>query len=67
MQSVKYPGYEAHKPIHEAFVQKALGFQQEADTGTAMVGTRITLFLKDWVSHIMNTYKKFGSWVNKHR
>jgi methyl-accepting chemotaxis protein len=68
LQSVNYPELEKHKPIHKTFVGKMLEFQKDAESGTAMAGTKITLFLKDWlVGHIMNTDKKYGSWVNKHR
>jgi methyl-accepting chemotaxis protein len=68
LRDAGYPEFNLHKPLHEAFVAKAVAFRGESESGKAMVGTEIIIFLKDWlVNHIMLQDKKYGPWVNKKR
>jgi len=62
------PELSSQKQIHATFVERVLAFRDEFVSGKALVGTKIILFLKDWlVGHIMHKDKLYGPWVNKHR
>jgi hemerythrin-like metal-binding protein len=68
MTNAAYPGFAAHKPVHEAFAAKAIALSKDFEAGRAMVGADVMIFLKDWlVTHIMGTDKKYGPFVNKVR
>lgn len=68
LASVNYPELDQQKQMHAMFIKKSLEFKESFDSGKALVGTDIVLFLKDWlIQHIMRKDKQYGPWVKKHR
>jgi len=56
-----YPDFESHKRVHDRFVDKVLGIQEDIEKGKANLSIEIIDFLKDWlIKHIMGTDKKYG-------
>jgi len=62
------PELPSQQQLHATFVKKAVEFQEGFNSGKALVGTEIILFLKDWlIGHIMGKDKQYSAWVKKHR
>ncbi len=66
MDTLNFPGSQAHKKEHEAFIKKVADFQEKQKEGKLMLSMEIMNFLKDWlVKHILGTDKKYSDFFNK--
>lgn len=54
MRILNYPGYEAHKEIHEELLGAVVDLQEKVATGKKSIGFELMHFLKTWLTkHIM--------------
>jgi hemerythrin len=54
MRILNYPGYEAHKEIHEELLGAVADLQEKVATGKKSIGFELMHFLKTWLTkHIM--------------
>jgi len=58
MKEFNYPGYDAQKKEHDAFIQKVNEFQKKLDDGSFMVTVEVTNFIKDWLTHHIKVVDK---------
>lgn len=62
-----YPEAEAHKLIHNQFVERILDFEEGLQGGQATLSLEVLQFLKDWlVDHIMGTDKEYVPFMKEH-
>jgi hemerythrin len=55
MRILNYPGYEAHKEIHEELLHAVVDLQEKVATGKKSIGFELMHFLKTWLTkHIMD-------------
>jgi hemerythrin len=62
-----YPGYEAHKKLHDDFTEDVLKFLKEYENGgaTAEVVVSVVLNLGNWTrEHIRDTDQKLGEYLS---
>lgn len=61
-----YPNLEAHKKVHQKFVDKVVQYQNQLKTqDTTVVAGEILEFLKSWLlDHIQKTDKQYGTVLN---
>jgi hemerythrin-like metal-binding protein len=65
MQLHSYPGREAQKREHAAFVKQLSETQQEYQTGKMMISVSVLNFLNSWLkNHIMKTDFAYSSFFN---
>jgi hemerythrin len=65
MQLYKFPGYSAHKVIHDTLTQKVVDFQKAYKEGSSSIGVEILGFLNRWlVDHIQGTDKGYTAFLN---
>lgn len=61
-----YPGYEAHKKIHDTLVQQAVELMEKYKAGDAGVGMEALFLLKDWlIGHIMEKDTAYAPYLLK--
>ena len=49
MRMFGYPGYEAHKQIHDVLVAQVVGLVEKYRSGDGRVGMELLFLLKDWL------------------
>jgi len=60
MERFRYPGLDAQRAAHGAFVQKITGFQARFAEGKLLLSVEVTNFLKSWlVEHILASDMKY--------
>jgi len=60
-----YPNYTKQKAQHDAFIQKALDFKKEINSGNRATSMAVCNYLKDWLTtHIANEDKQYGVFLN---
>ncbi len=61
MKQFHYPDAESHFTEHASFVQHAIKFQRDFESGKIMLTTEVMKFLNEWVqNHILGTDKKYS-------
>ena len=66
MDQFHYPGTLVHKKEHEGFVNKALEFKGNFESGNASISVDLLNFLKDWlINHIQGTDKRYSNFFNE--
>ena len=66
MQSVNFPGLDAHKKEHEAFMKKTNKFYEKYTSGKLLLSLEVTNFIKEWITHhIKNEDKKYAVFAQK--
>ncbi len=61
MTKAGYSAYPGHKAEHDAFVNKALKYQEDFNSGKLMLSLDVMKFLREWlVNHIQVVDKKYG-------
>ena len=61
----KYPGLNAHRAEHQAFVKRVEQFQQDLAAGKAVQSISVGVFLNDWLTqHIKQTDQKYSWHLN---
>lgn len=61
MRILGYPGYEAHKLLHEQLIAHMMELQHKVDTGKTAIGFELMHFLKVWLTkHIMESDREYG-------
>lgn len=64
MRAVGYPGYEAHKKLHDALMDKAWGLYARCNEGSPDLAFELLVFLNDWlVNHILEQDKAITAYV----
>ncbi len=54
MKKYGYPRYEEHKALHDAFVEKVAGFQEQLKQKKILLSLSVSSFLRDWLQeHIL--------------
>ena len=54
MRILNYPGYDAHKEVHEELLHTVEDLQEKVATGKKSIGFELMHFLKTWLTkHIM--------------
>jgi hemerythrin len=67
MVQKKYPGYPAHKAIHEDLTKKAVDLIEKYHAGKLALSITVSQFLGDWVKHhIQDEDIKMIKWVQEH-
>jgi len=65
MQGYLYPGYAAHKLEHDQLTKTVLKFQQDVNSGKAVMSIEVLDFLKNWLrNHILGTDKRYAPFLN---
>ena len=63
----RYPGYEAHRQAHLAFIEKVNAFKKGYDEGQTLLTMEILLLLKEWLAtHIQKTDREMGAFLRQH-
>jgi hemerythrin-like metal-binding protein len=66
MESVGYPELESHRAEHQAFIEKAIEFQQKFKNGKLLVSMEVTGFIKDWITiHILKMDMMYSMYLKK--
>jgi hemerythrin len=66
MQKSSYPGFEAHKAIHDDLTHQVVELQGKLAKGSVMLSLPVMHFLRDWLTHhIMEEDKKLGEHLRK--
>ncbi len=66
MQLYKYPGYPAHKTIHDTLTQQVLKFQGDFEAGSTSIGVEILGFLNKWLlDHIQKTDMSYSAFLRE--
>lgn len=66
MQRTFYPGYQAHKAIHDDLTHQVADLQAKLDHGSQMLSLPVMHFLRDWLTHhISEEDKKLAAHLNK--
>jgi len=66
MRRSSYPGYEAHKAIHDDLTHQVVDLQAKLDKGSQMLSLPVMHFLRDWLSHhISEEDLKLAKHLNK--
>ncbi|MBU0500583.1 MAG: bacteriohemerythrin [Gammaproteobacteria bacterium] len=64
MQKHGFPGFEAHRQIHEAMIAKVQGFVEEYQQQGADALEKLAEYLKAWlVNHINGTDQEYGPYL----
>lgn len=67
MVAHKFPGYAAHKAVHDKLVETALGLQKQVHAGEVKLSADTTAFVRDWLTnHIPTMDKTYGPFLNEH-
>ena len=65
MRKYSYPGYDAHKALHDDLTRKVLALQKAFQTGSATLTMETMSFLKDWLEkHIGASDAKIGAFLS---
>jgi len=65
-QECNYPGYQAHKILHDKLTEQVVEFQNKFKSGNATISSDLLGFLKDWlINHIQREDKKIGQFASK--
>jgi len=60
MQKMNYPDLEAHKRLHDAFIDKVHNYYERLKGGKLILSIEVTNFLKDWLTnHIKGTDQQY--------
>lgn len=51
MRAGAYPGYEAHKRLHDDLTRQVLDLEEKQRTGSVTLSLSVMNFLKDWLAH----------------
>jgi hemerythrin len=66
MVSTKFPGYTAHKKIHDEFTLTVIKSVQDFQTGKRLVLEKFAYFLKDWIlSHVAVMDRQYSEYFHK--
>jgi len=66
MIGTKFPGYAAHKKIHDEFTLTVVKSVKDFESGKRLVLEKFAYFLKDWVlSHIAVMDKQYADYFRK--
>lgn len=67
MLQANYPGFDCHKAVHDAFVQKLLSIKASFDKDpTSIAADNIMKIMQDWlVEHIVGSDKRYMPYVQK--
>lgn len=61
-----YPEAQAHKDLHQRFVEEVLAFQKQFNEGGAAIDTKLMTLLREWlVKHIMGSDKAYAPHLRK--
>ncbi len=61
-----YPGYEAHKQLHDNLVHKVVQMRDNYMAGRDQTGMELLDFLKTWLtSHILHNDKDYSTYLHK--
>ena len=62
MRILDYPGYEAHKIVHEELFKHVIQLQTKVESGKTSIGFELMHFLKNWLTkHIMEEDMEYSS------
>ncbi len=68
MRSVDYPGYETHKALHDAMMDKVWGLYLRCNDGEPDLAFEVLVLLNDWlVNHILEKDKEITAFVRQHK
>jgi hemerythrin len=66
MVATKFPGYAAHKKVHDEFTLTVVKSVKEFDAGKRLVLEKFAYFLKDWVlSHVAVMDRQYSDYFKK--
>jgi len=66
MRILNYPGYEAHKEIHEELLHTVQDLQEKVSSGKKSIGFELMHFLKTWLTkHIMEEDMQYSGFFIK--
>lgn len=66
MKSSSYPGFAAHKAIHDDLTHQVVELQAKLDKGSQMLSLPVMHFLRDWLAHhISEEDKKMAVHLNQ--
>ncbi|GLH73857.1 hemerythrin [Geothrix limicola] len=66
MQRSAYPGFKAHKAVHDDLTRQVVELQGKLDKGSQMLSLPVMHFLRDWLSHhISEEDKKLAAHLNR--
>jgi hemerythrin len=61
-----YPEKENQKKMHQKFIEKAMEFKKQSETGHLALSIPVMNFLSDWLkNHIQIEDKKYGPFFNQ--
>jgi hemerythrin len=64
MEEAGYPGFAAHKALHEELIRQVLQLQADLHSTKRMLGISLLQFLKKWLaSHIESEDSKYAPFV----
>jgi len=64
MREAGYPGFAAHKILHEDLTRQVLQFQADLEAGKQTLNVSLLHFLKKWLlNHIKNEDSKYAPFV----
>jgi len=64
MQGYSFSGYAGHKSEHDQLTKTVLNFQQDLNSGKAVMSIEVLDFLKNWLrNHILGTDQKYGPFL----
>ncbi|MBK7142688.1 MAG: bacteriohemerythrin [bacterium] len=68
MLAIKYPGYDAHKKLHDDLTKKVVEFQQRLEKGELVTPNTLLNFLHLWlVNHIQEEDSAYGKFATKNQ
>jgi hemerythrin len=66
MLATKFPGYAAHKKVHDEFTMTIIKSVMEFEEGKRLVLEKFAYFLKDWVlSHVAVMDRQYSDYFRK--
>jgi hemerythrin len=66
MRRTAYPGFLAHKGIHDDLTRQVIDLQGKLEKGSQMLSLPVMHFLRDWLSHhISEEDKKLAAHLNR--
>lgn len=66
MQKSAYPGYPAHKALHDELTARVVDLEAKHAAGSKVLGMEVMNFLRDWLTHHISVEdKRLASHLNQ--
>ena len=66
LESIGYPGIEAHRSEHATLVRHLFQLQREHKAGRLLMGNKLMGFLRKWLTnHILQSDMRYGEWAKQ--